>query len=242
MEKPLTLVGGPVLLPDGKEFGTDSLGTAGYFIYRQRVPGAIEEIWDAEAKLWKSTSGDLTGIKSQPYIPKMEEIDPWQAIIVAAGQQDGLGLPVFSKASAGYPRYTFRSFFAPKTLPDGTSVAALSGPSNPVQFLSTQDAQQAGIALPDGQKPENADQITLFLRVGTTDLAWVDLKRSGGGAQVEIGNSSGALIRILPGGDIEIQPASGGGIFFGAPVQAETVFYQPADAAGNPAGGKRWLA
>jgi hypothetical protein len=79
----------------------------------------------------------------------------------------------------------------------------------------------------------------MFLRgsAGLQVAGSVRIRNVGGLAEVEISNlnAGGAVIRLLPSGDIELRPAPGRSTLLG------TVRYQPADPLGNPYGPVRWL-
>jgi hypothetical protein len=75
------------------------------------------------------------------------------------------------------------------------------------------------------------------------------IREDAGAARIEIANFDGsspstprAVIRLLPTGDIELQPAAGREVKIGGSVSVGSVFYQPANPAGNPVGVKRWLS
>lgn len=244
LEKPLEVRCAKVLLPDGAEFGQSNLGTAGFFVYRRRT-ATLYELWDEDAKEWKPDPGTaVANFKPKPLIFKQGDPFPWQAPLVAAGQKDKNDKDQFSKAKFGFPLYYFRAFFSATV--NAVQISALSSPSSTVSFVSTMDAMRAGVAVGEDETPENASEITLFLRdPNLRAIGAVVIRQDASSALVEISNSSGgaqrAVIRLRANGDIELQPGSAGKITVNGPVMAEQIFYQPADPSGTATGAKKWL-
>lgn len=125
---------------------------------------------------------------------------------------------------------------------NGNLSSGLSAPSSAIRFASVTDTMRAGIQVGENQKPETATEVLLFLRNDRLELIGsVEIKNVGGLAQIEISNRNavGAVIRLLPGGDVEIQPRQK--LVITGYIEAERIFYQPADSAGTPNGPKQWL-
>jgi hypothetical protein len=234
-----------VVFPDGSEFGQAS-GTAGFFVYRQPAAAPVE-IWNDELKRWEADPGPSPGaLKPKPLIFKADDAAaPWQSPIVAAGQKDKDGKDQFGKAKPDFPRYHFRTFFAGES--GGIAYEGLSAPTAPVRFVSALDAMRAGINVGEDETPEDATEITLFLKDSSLRvLGSVHIRSEGGSARVEVSNAQGgaqrAVVRLLPNGDIELQPAAGRSVVLGGPVLAGSINYQPADPfTGAAVGGKKWL-
>jgi hypothetical protein len=250
LEKPVEVLGGPVTFANGQAFTAENLGKAGYFVFRQVLAGAVEEIWNESGKRWQAfIPGDLASLEPAAFAPQPGAPLTWKATLVAAGQQDAQKHAKFAKAAPAFPRYTLRAYFASMVGPaaaaplgaEAAVVSGLSAPSLPLRFTSIQDAAQAGLRMPEGQTPETAEEVRYFLRVNGMDAGWVLLQHSGAGALVEVGNSAGARVRLLPTGDIVLQPAAGRRLFVEGALETDQVFYQPSNPAGNPVGPKRWL-
>lgn len=244
LEKPLEVRTAKVLLPDGSEFAQTNLGTAGFFVYR-KPSAATTELWNEDAKEWQTDPGPaVSGLKPKPLIFKDGDPIPWQAPLVAAGQKDKNEKDQFKKAKFGFPVYFFRAFFS-ATL-NAVPVSGLSNPSAAVSFVSALDAIRAGVAIGEDETPKDATEITVFLRdAGLKTLGSLVIRAEGTSARLELSNSVGgaqrAVLRILANGDLEIHPGGGGNVIVDGPLLADRVFYQPADAAGNPIAGKKWL-
>jgi hypothetical protein len=245
LEKPLEVRSAKVVFPDGAEFGQAS-GTAGFFVYREQLAGAME-IWNEEAKQWQADPGGATGaLKPKPLIFKADDpAAPWQSPVVAAGQKDKDGKDQFSRAKPDFPRYYFRTFFSGES--GGVAYEGLSAPAASVRFVSALDALRAGINVGEDETPEDATEITLFLKdAALRVLGSVFIKSEGGTARVEVSNfqagAQRAVVRLLPNGDIELRPAAGRSVVLGGPLLAGSINYQPADpVSGAAVGAKKWL-
>ncbi len=244
LEKPVEVRTPPVTLPDGSDFAQTNLGTAGFFVYR-KLSAAATEFWNEDAKQWQIDPGPaVTNFKPKPLIFKEGDSLPWQAPMVAAGAKDKNDADQFKKAKFGFPVYFFRAFFS--TTLNQSTVSGLSNPSASIGFVSALDAIRAGVTVGEDETPKDATEITVFLRdASLKTLGSVLIRAEGSSARVEISNSVGgaqrAVLRILPNGDIEIRPGGGGNLIVGGPLLADRVFYQPADAVGNPIGSAKWL-
>jgi hypothetical protein len=238
LDKPIEVLCGPATFDSERSFTMEDLGRTGFFVYRQLSAFAQEEIWNEAIKSWQPPGALDPAPEPTAFAPNPASPGMWKGILVAAGQEDSSDQPKFSKATPDFPRYTLRAYFSSRS-PD--TLSGLSGPSLPIRFISLQDAILAGLRIPDDETPETAEEIRYFLRVGASDVAWVQLQRSGSGAEIEVSNSAGASLRLLPTGDIMLSPAAGRHIFIEGPTEMEGIFYQPSDAAGNPSGTKRWL-
>lgn len=246
LEKPLEVCCGAVMFPDGTNFEQKNLGTAGFFIYKQQSVGSAE-IWNEETKLWEPDPGTAVGnLKPRTLIFKQGDPIPWRAMVVAAGQKDQNNQDQFQKAVSLFPHYFFRAYFAATR--NGRSFSGLSGASLPVRFISLLDAIRAGVKVGEDQTPEDATEVLLFLRdLSRQFLGTIEIRSESGSSRIEISNRAAgaqkAVIRVLPSGDIEIQPAPGQKLVISGSMEAERIFYQPADTvSGNPVGGKKWLS
>jgi hypothetical protein len=241
LEKPVQVLCGVVTFPDGKIFDQSQQATAGFFVYRQQA--GVTEIWNETTKLWVADPGlALDSFKPKPLAYQPSQPSPWQGLLVPAIEKD----TAFDNAAA-YD-YFIRTYFVSN--PSTGSLNGLSPPSSLVKFANLIDSLRAGIKVPDRKKPEDIDEIQLFLRNPSLQIIGsVMIREDAGAARIEIANFDGsspstprAVIRLLPTGDIEIQPAAGREVKIVGSVSVGSVFYQPANAAGNPVGVKRWLS
>lgn len=239
LEKPVEVRCGAPTFPDGSPFAEDDLGTAGFFVYRQQGP-ATTELWSEGAKRWEPDPGAaVAGFKTRPLVFSQGGAAPWRGPLVAAGQKDEGHQPQFQPTTADFPRYLFRAYFAASR--KGQPFSGLSAPSAPVRFVGLLDAMRAGLGLGDGESPEDATLVRMFLRDANLQFAGlVEIRREGSSAVVEISNreagSQRAMIRLKSNGDVEVEPAGGRHIVLSGPV-----LYQPADANGIPVGLKKYL-
>lgn len=237
LEKPLKVLGGAVTFADGKPFDQSQQATAGFFIYRQQA--GLTEIWNEAMKLWfPASTTDIASLKSKPLAYQAGEANPWQGLLVPATEKD----TAFKDYATGY-QYSVRAYFVSNA--STGSLNGLSPPSAQVQFTGLLDSLRAGIKPRDGTKIDDTDEIQLFLRNDNRQtIGSVLIREEAGAARVEISNFNGAgtpqaVIRLLPTGDIEIQAPTGREIRLRGALAP--LFYQPADATGNPVGSKRWL-
>jgi hypothetical protein len=244
LEKPVAVKCGAVTFPDLSNFVQTNLGTAGFFMYRQLNVGPAE-VWNDENKLWEPDPGGNVGtLKTKTLIFKEGDPFPWQTPLVAAGQKDKNDDDQFAKAAPLFPQYFFRAYFA--TDLNGVSFTGLSGPTAPIRFISAQDAILAGVTIGEDETPENATELTVFLRdAGRQLIGSFQIFRDGGSSRIEISNrqfgSQRAVIRLLPSGDIEIEPEAGREVIVRGPINGDRIFYQPANLVGSPIGPKKWL-
>ncbi|HEU5407730.1 MAG TPA: hypothetical protein VFU48_08170 [Nitrospira sp.] len=245
LEKPIEVRCATVTFPDASRFEQGNLGTAGFFIYRQL--GAVPaEVWNDEDKLWEPDPGSgVIGLKPKALIFKEGDPVPWRAPVVAAGQKDKNDQDQFRKAAPLFPQYFFRAYFAATR--NGDSYSGLSGATSPIRFISALDAIRAGVKVGDGETPENATEVSLFLRDASRQfIGTIQIFSDSGSARIEISNrDSGAqkaVIRMLANGDVEIRPAAGRNIIMDGPIHADRIFYQPSDPGGAPVGAKLWLS
>lgn len=248
LEKPLEVRCSAVQFPNGMTFEQKHQKIAGFFIYRRQIAPIIE-IWDEAAKQWIPDPGEaIASLKPTPFAFKSEDTShPWLGLLVPAAQKDKTEKPQFDKAgSSGFPQYFFRAYFASN---DKTGdFSGLSSPSLALRFINILDAIQAGIAVGEGQTPANATEIQLFLRNSNLQvIGSVEIIAEGNSTKIEIANRNAggvkqAIVRLLSTGDVEIQPAPGKSVKVSGAIEGDRIFYQPADATGNPIGSKRWLS
>jgi hypothetical protein len=248
LEKPIEVRCSVVQFPNGTPFEQKHQKVAGFLIYRRQIASSIE-IWDAAAKQWISDPGDaIADLKLTPFAFKSEDkSQPWLGLIVPAAQKDTTNKPQFVPAgSSGFPQYFFRAYFASND--KNGNFSGFSSPSLALRFTKILDAIKAGIAVGEGQTPADATEIQLFLRNSNRQIIGsVEIIADGNSTQIEIANRDAggvkqAIVRLLSNGDLEIQPALGRQVKVSGAINGDRIFYQPADAGGNPIGSKRWLS
>ena len=230
LERPVNVAIGPVR--DGaKALGPEALDTFGLFAYRRLSSGAGLELWDDGTKAWRPDPGAaLAPIKPVQLAYKAGEPDPWTGIVVAAGGKDGAGRPQFSRATAGYPLYAFRAWFASK---DGAATG-LSAPSEGVTFVGVADGNLVALGPGDDEKPETATQARLLLKdPGMRVVGQVLIERASPGARITVQNSTGAAITLHPDGRIELAPAPGQPLVVTGDLEVGRVTYQPSGGGGK---------
>ena len=217
LEKPLIIRCAAVTGSGGAALGRDRFSAAGFLVYRQTAAGSSLEIWNENAKQWEPDPGGAPADqKPKPFAYQEGETFPWQGLLVAVSQKDAAGLNQFQAdtGGSGYPRYSFRAFFA--SADKGSPTSVTSAPSQSIRFISLMDAIRAGIRVGEGQTPEDATEVHFFLRDSSRRVVGsVEIRADGGSARIEISNRSGAgaklaVVRLLPAGDVEIQPPAGG--------------------------------
>ena len=239
LEKPVEIHCGNVTFPNGQLFEQNQQQVAGFFVYRQQA--GFVEIWDETAKQWKPDPGEALGaLPPKPLAFKPGESEPWQSLFVPAGEKN----PVFETKDRGF-KYFFRAYFVSNEKTG--SISGLSVPSVAVKFIGILDAIRAGIKLGENQKPEDATEVELFLRNESGRIIGsVAISSEGDSARIEIKNSASsgqrAIVSLLPSGDVEIIPASDKKVLIQGDLEVSSIFYQPANAAGNAIGPKRWLS
>src|SRR5690606_24618353 len=114
--------------------------------------------------------------------------DPWQGLLVAAGQKDKTGAARFAKAIGGSPAYRVRVLARFQI--DGALAEGLSAPSADLSFVSATDNDRFAITLDTGQA---ADCTVVRIQIKNGALqpaAFLELRAHD--AEVEIANCTGA--------------------------------------------------
>jgi hypothetical protein len=186
LEKPIELRASPVSLADGSSLRPDRLTAAGFFVFRRTAPAATAEVWDEASGAWRNAASlPIAGLEPAPFAFLPDEPQPWFTIFVAAGQKDAAEADRFRRAVLGYPRYFFRSYFAPKE--DVGATPVLSAPTAELQFIGVADRVRAGIAAGSNESLEDARELHLFLRNESLQLIGeVGIYNQGGQARIEL--------------------------------------------------------
>ncbi len=232
-EKPVEIRLAPAKFPDGSLLSGKELISAGFLMYRQLLAGAPLEVWDAGRREWRPEAGiQQHDLQAQALAFMEKDPLPWQGLLVALGQTDQAGQEQFSRQVAGFPRYNFRARFTSRR--EGQEFKGLSSPSPSLSFGSLTDQNRAGIAIvPDG-KPVDATLVRLFLRdAQMLEIGAFEIFASSSGAEVQIrshpaGGAPGAVIRLLPNGEIRLEPATGQRVVVNSDLETERITYRPA--------------
>ncbi len=213
LEKPIQVLCGSVTRPNAGPLLPEHAAAAGLVAYRQITASSGRETWRHDTKEWVSGSPEPTELKPLPFFFLPDDPTfPWQGLVVAAGQKDKDGNDQFEPAVGGFPRYHFRAFFLQKNadVPSNNPSFGISAPTPDIQFINLLDRLRAGIRVDHGKKPENADEVHLFLRdASLQSLGSLSIKNVGNNAQIEMrkeatGSASDAIVRIMANGSIDI--------------------------------------
>lgn len=240
LEKLVEIFCGAVTFPDGRLFTQSEQKVAGFFIYRKI--GTAVEVWNEIAQQWQPDPGEeITDLKPKPFAFKPDESEPWQGLIVPAGEKDKKENSLFEKASTGFS-YFFRAYFVSNEKTG--SIAGLSVPSPPVKFSSLLETIRAGIkTIPEEIK--EATEIELFLRNNNRQIIGsVKITNSGSSTQIEIANQDDAgtqraVVQLLANGDIVLRPIVSGRVRVEGLLETENILYLP--SVPGTVGSKRFL-
>lgn len=204
-DKPITVLCGPVTLPDGSPLTSTNAGTSGFIVLRQSALG-VQQAWDDKAKSWVPP---VPGPSPQALFPAQSPgpAGRWQAILIGVGQQDAAGADKFaSDPATGLPSYAIRCVFAAKSGPAAPQTGASQG--TPVAIVPPGQSDRAGFAL-NTKSPADATQVQVFLKdASLAQQAALTIRASGAAFVLEL-TASGAAVRITDQGALVLQPAAG---------------------------------
>jgi hypothetical protein len=197
LEKPVTIAGPAVKLPDGTAVTDQIVGVVtGFLLYRQTPSSSGPQVWDGDKKAWRAGT-DAVSLTLTPK-PLALKSGAWEGVFIATSDKGAV--------AAGPNAYYFRTLF--RVPFNGSTLAALSLPTPQVRFVSAADTMQAGIKIADA--PETATELTIYLRnAAKHEIGSVHFVNDGGTARIDISNSAGALVRLGSNGDITLRPAAG---------------------------------
>jgi hypothetical protein len=233
LERALTVAMAAVSFPDGAPLGQPQAGKAGVFLYRTAVSGGAEEIWNEGAQRWQAPPADLAPLQPTPFNFKAGQPQPWQAMVVAAGQKDAAGAMRFDKASGGFPRYRARAYL--EATQDGIKHAGISAASADWTFASEADQARFKIDL-FGQQAKTATRARLVIKnPNLSDAAYIEVHADSGN-EVEIvrcdaAGAALASIVIAGNGDIRLKPA--GKVVIDGNLEVNEVSYLPSNGGGR---------
>ena len=230
LEKPVNVKLPPVTHADGQAASQDQLQKIGAFIYRKQA--GAEEMWNEGEQAWQPVSTDVATLAALTPLAlafKDGQPEPWQGVLVAAGQTDRNGAPRFAKAVNGEPVYRMRALA--RFQRDGALAEAVSAPSADLTFISATEKQRFAISLTP-EDPGEANVARIHLRNSSLQpAAFIELRASGPELEIANCNSSGqvtARVILTAAGDIELRPMSGRRVIVHGDLEAEHLRYLPA--------------
>ena len=230
LEKPVTVKLPPITYADGQAASQAQLQKIGAFVYRSKA--GAEELWNEAQQAWQPSATDLATLATLTPIAlafKDGQPQPWQGLLVAAGQKDKDGAPRFAKAVNGEPAYRVRALAQFKR--DGALAQALSAPSADLTFISTTENQRFAIAL-DTETAADCTVARIQLKTGSLQpAAFIELRASGPELEIANCDASGqarARVVLTAAGDIELRPLAGRRVIVHGDLETEHLRYLPA--------------
>lgn len=235
LETPINVGVAGIQYPDGSALSQNEARKVGAFIYR--VSAGIEEIWNEADQRWAPVPLGIAGLAELtplPLIYKGGDPQPWQGLLVAAGQKDYAGDSRFDKASNGGPTYRLRAFAQASR--ESIDYYGLSDASANLLFTSATDNQRFSVDLDTGSN-RDCRRVRLILKNANLRTAGFLEIRTDTGQEIEIANfavsgAKQASIVLENNGDIRLRPANGRNVVLGSTLEAERIRYQP--SAGGP--------
>ena len=238
LEKPVQVKLGAPTHADGQAATQAELKKIGAFVYRTATGGGSEEIWNDTGQAWKPTVTDaaaLAALTPVVFAFKAGDPQPWQGVLVAAGQKDQAGAPRYAKAVNGAPVYRLRAFAQFEHA--GAVAQGLSAPSVDLSFVSASENQRFKISF----DTETADDCTLariqLKNAGLVTTGFIELRvNAPGGPELEIARCDAAGLALASvllnaAGDIELRPAAGRKVIVQGDLEAGHIRYLPAGGA-----------
>jgi hypothetical protein len=235
LEKPVNVKLSALTHADGQGATQGELKKIGAFVYRTATAGGNEEIWSENEQAWKPAVTDVPTLAALTPLAlafKEGEPQPWQGVLVAAGQKDRDGVPRYAKAVNGAPVYRLRAFA--QFSHAGTVAEGLSAPTADLRFISSSENQRFKISF-DTETADDCTRARIQLKsAGLVATGFIELRASG--PELEIAKCDGAgqtLSRVLLNatGDIELRPAPGRKVIVQGDIEAEHIRYRPAGGA-----------
>ncbi len=231
LERPLTVSLGPVAFPAGAPVTQAQAGKAGVFVYRTASAGAPEEVWNEKEQSWQAPPVDLGALQPTPFSFKEGEPQPWQALVIAAGQKDKSKADRFDKAAAGFPAYRARAWI--EAIDSGVKHTGSSAPSSDWTYVSEAEKARAGIIFDNSKtQPKDATLARLFVKdAGLTGAAFVEVRATGGNevqiARCDAAGNPLATITIAGNGEIRIRPVAPAKVVIDGDLECGRIRYQP---------------
>ncbi len=233
LEKPVQLRLGAITHADGQAATPAELRKIGAFVYRSASAGGAEEMWNEDEQAWKpavTEAAALAALTPLALAARPGDPQPWQGVLVAAGQKDQAGAPRYAAAVNGAPVYRLRVFA--QFSHGGGLVQALGAASADLRFVSATENQRFRISFGAGESADDCTLARLQLKsAALLPTGFIELRASGAELEIAKCDASGQpLARLLlnADGDIELQPAPGRRLLVHGDLEAERIRYQPA--------------
>jgi hypothetical protein len=230
LEKPVTVKLPPITYADGQAATQGQLQQIGAFVYRSKA--GAEELWNEAQQAWQPSTTDLATLATLTPIPlafKEGQPQPWQGLLVAAGQKDKDSAARFAKAFNGEPVYRVRALA--RFQRDGAVAQALSAPSADLTFISAADSQRFAIAL-DTQTAADCTVARIQLKTAALQpAAFIELRASGPELEIASCDAAGQLrarVVLTAAGDIELRPLAGRRVIVYGDLETDHLRYLPA--------------
>lgn len=232
LEMPVKLRLGAPTHANGQAATPAELSKFGAFVYRTATVGGTEEIWNEAEQAWQPAINDVVALAALTPLAlafKDGDAQPWQGLLVAAGQKDRAGAPRFAKAVNGAPVYRLRAFA--RFNRGGALAQGLSAPSADLSFVSASDQQRFTLSFDTETAHDCALARFQMKNAGRVVTGFIELRASG--PELEIATCDGAgrtLARVLlnAAGDIELRPAPGRKLIVQGDLETEHIRYLPA--------------
>lgn len=226
----VTLSFDAVRFPDGSAMSSDDLAAAQALLLRNATPISSTEVWDADAKSWRSVGGaDLRLLNGIPLLPPKSGAAPWQGVLLAAAVTDAGGTPQIAAAAPNFPQYRVRGAFRAKRA--GVEAFGLGPESAPIEFAAASATGRFGAELtPD---PAGATRVRIVLRSASAQpIGFVEIDASDGNrvtlANFDAFGSALASVVLQADGSIRLAPLAGRTVVIAGDLEAEHVRYLPA--------------
>lgn len=232
LEKPVDVMLGALDHADGRPATANELQKIGAYVYRVATQGGSEEIWNDAEQAWQAATTSLDALAALTPVAlafKAGQAQPWQGVLVAAGQKDKAGAPRYAAAQNGVPVYRLRAFASFKR--DGGADRGLSAPSADLRFVSAADSQRFTIAFDTGSAADCTTARIQLRNAAKVATGFFELRASGPEVEIASCDAAGnarASVLINAAGDIELRPAAGRGVIVRGDLEAEHVRYLPA--------------
>jgi hypothetical protein len=219
-----------VRFPDGSAMGPDDYVDAQALLSRKTHAAAAVEIWDGGAKLWRLAGGlALDGLRGLPVVPPKSGGEPWQSLLVTAGQKDATGVPLVGAASAHFPQYRLRGVFRARR--NGVEARGVGAETAPFEFASVTEARRFDAELrPDA---DGATRVRLVLRSAAGKAAgFLEIDASSGNTTLTLASFDAAgaplaSVSLLGDGSIRLAPAATKRVVIAGDLETEHIRYLP---------------
>ena len=232
IEKPVKVSLPPLVLPDGSEPQADDVVKFGVFVFR-----ANGEVWNDKAQRWQPAPLDAEefgALEPLALTKKDGEALPWQAELVAIGQQDSAKAPRYLPVNDGGGAYRLRAYAQVRKA--GLVHIGLGPFSADLSFARTLGEERLGMQFDTGSAQDCTEARLRLRDAAGQPSGWLRLRA--GPREVELANYDGgggplASIRLTGDGNIELRAAPGRSVFLMSDLEAGRIRYQPSGGGGK---------